>query len=124
MPEFNYLTTHVGSVSHTDAHNLSTRLLSMLDIPCWLQLPRRDFRENIYTQYAPTLPGAVVIEETPRSIWSTSILFTPMIYPLSTDSWKSVISIIRELPPNEAAIPDGIVADFSNIPAGSHIPTS
>jgi hypothetical protein len=34
----------------------------MLDIPCWLQLPRRDFRENIYTQYAPTLPGAVVDE--------------------------------------------------------------
>jgi len=49
MPEFNFLTTHVGSAPHTDAHDLNARLLSMLDIPCWLQLPRRDFRENIYT---------------------------------------------------------------------------
>lgn len=60
MTEFNFLTTHVGSAPHTDAHKLNERLLSLLDIPCWLQLPRRDFRENIYTQYAPTLPGAVV----------------------------------------------------------------
>jgi hypothetical protein len=37
MPEFNYLTTHVGSVPHTDAHDLTARLLSILDIPCWLQ---------------------------------------------------------------------------------------
>jgi len=29
--------------AHTDAHDLSARLLSMLDIPCWLQLPQRDF---------------------------------------------------------------------------------
>ena len=68
MPEFNFLTTHVGSAPHTDAHDLNARLLSMLDIPCWLQLPRRDFRENIYTQYAPTLPGAVVLEEKEKAI--------------------------------------------------------
>jgi hypothetical protein len=68
MPEFNYLTTHVGSVPHIEAHDLNTRLLSMLDIPCWLQLVRRDFRENIYTQYAPTLPGAVVLEEKEKAV--------------------------------------------------------
>ncbi len=68
MPEFNYLTTHVGSVPHKDAHDLNARLLSILDIPCWLQLPRRDFRENIYTQYAPTLPGAVVREDKEKAI--------------------------------------------------------
>ena len=72
MPEFNYLTTHVGSVPHTDAHDLTARLLSILDIPCWLQLPRRDFRENIYTQYAPTLPGAVVLEDKEKAIIDTS----------------------------------------------------
>ena len=60
MPDFNFLTTHVGSAPHKDARELNTRLLERLDIPCWLQLPRLDFRENIYTQYAPTLPGAVV----------------------------------------------------------------
>jgi len=72
MLEFNFLTTHVGSVPHTDAHELTTRLLPLLDIPCWLQLPRRDFRENIYTQYAPTLPGAVVLEEKEKAIIDTS----------------------------------------------------
>lgn len=68
MPEFYFLTTHIGSVPHSDTQALNTRLLSMLDIPCWLQLPRRDFRENIYTQYAPTLPGAVVLEEKEKAI--------------------------------------------------------
>lgn len=68
MPLFNFLTTHVGSAPHTDFHALNARLLSMLDIPCWLQLPRRDFRENIYTQYAPTLPGAVVLEEKEKAV--------------------------------------------------------
>ncbi len=68
MPEFNFLTTHVGSVPHSDAQAVNARLLSMLDIPCWLQLPRRDFRENIYTQYAPTLPGAVVLEEKEKAV--------------------------------------------------------
>ena len=72
MPEFNYLTTHVGSVPHTDAGKLNARLLSRLDIPCWPQLVRRDFRENIYTQYAPTLPGAVILEEKEKAIIDTS----------------------------------------------------
>jgi hypothetical protein len=80
MPEFNYLTTHVGSVPHTVARELNARLLSTLDIPCWLQprplvagqLPRRDFRENIYTQYAPTLPGAVVLADKEKAIIDTS----------------------------------------------------
>jgi len=72
MPEFNFLTTHVGSAPHTNASELNARLLSMLDIPCWLQLVRRDFRENIYTQYAPTLPGAVVDEVKEKAIIDTS----------------------------------------------------
>lgn len=72
MPEFNYLTTHVGSVPHANANELNARLLAMLDIPCWLQLVKRDFRENIYTQYAPSLPGAVVLEEAEKAIIDTS----------------------------------------------------
>jgi hypothetical protein len=72
MTEFNYLTTHVGSVPHTQADELNARLRSTLNIPCWLQLVRRDFRENIYTQYAPTLPGAVVLEEKEKAIIDTS----------------------------------------------------
>ncbi len=72
MSQFNYLTTHVGSVPHANAHELNSRLLSTLDIPCWLQLPRRDFRENIYTQYAPTLPGAIVDETREKAYIDTS----------------------------------------------------
>ena len=72
VPEFNYHTTHVGSVPHTEAHELNARLLSTLDIPCWLQLPRLDFHENMYTQYAPTLPGAVVDEAKKKAFIDTS----------------------------------------------------
>lgn len=72
MSEFNYLTTHVGSVPHADAHDLTANLLSNLDIPCWLQRPRRDFRENIYTQYAPTLPGAVVLADKEKAVINLS----------------------------------------------------
>ena len=72
MPEFNFLTTHVGSVPHTDPHDLNAHLLSTLDIPCWLQLARLDFRENMYTQYAPSLPGAVVDEAREKAFVDTS----------------------------------------------------
>jgi len=72
VPDFNYLTTHVGSVPHIDAETLTRQLNTLLDIPSWLQLPRRDFRENIYTQYAPTLPSAVVDEEKEKAHIDTS----------------------------------------------------
>jgi hypothetical protein len=68
---FHYLTTHVGSVPHKDPAELTARLCSLLDIPAWLQLPRRSFRENIYTQYALTLPGVVVDEEKEKAVMHT-----------------------------------------------------
>jgi hypothetical protein len=57
MTDFNYLTTHVGSVPHLEAHELSARLNDLLDAPAWVQLPRRSFRESMYVQYSPTLPA-------------------------------------------------------------------
>ena len=66
-----FLTTHVGSVPHKDPVDLTHRLASKLDIPCWLQLPRRHYLENIYTQYAATLPGAVVDAEKEKAIMRT-----------------------------------------------------
>jgi len=57
MPEFNFLTTHVGSVPHRDADGLVDELSSLLDVPAWPQLPRRSFRENMYVQYSPLLPA-------------------------------------------------------------------
>lgn len=57
MTEFNYWTTHVGSVPHLEAHELSARLNHLLDAPAWTQHPRRSFRESMYVQYSPTLPS-------------------------------------------------------------------
>jgi hypothetical protein len=68
MTDFNFLTTHVGSAPHTEALALNKHLVDVLDIPAWLQLPRRSFRENIYTQFAPTLPGLQVDEEREKAI--------------------------------------------------------
>lgn len=57
MTEFNFLTTHVGSVPHSTVDGLPGKLTRLLDVPAWPQLPRRSFRENMYTQYSPTLPA-------------------------------------------------------------------
>ena len=71
MTDFHFLTTHVGSVPHKDPVELTRRLSALLDIPAWLQLPRRNYLENIYTQYAATLPGAVVDAEKEKAIMRT-----------------------------------------------------
>jgi hypothetical protein len=68
MTDFHFLTTHVGSVPHKDPVDLTHRLASLLDIPAWLQLPRRNYLENIYTHYAATLPGVVVDSEKEKAI--------------------------------------------------------
>jgi hypothetical protein len=57
MKDFNFLTTHVGSVPYPSADGLTEKLTSLLDVPAWPQLPRRSFRENMYTQYSPPLPS-------------------------------------------------------------------
>ena len=62
MPEFNYLTTHLGSVPHPEPGDLPGRLADMLDIPAWTQHPKRSFRESMYVQFATNLPGVVVDE--------------------------------------------------------------
>jgi methionine synthase II (cobalamin-independent) len=72
MPNFHFLTTHVGSVPHKDPTELTHRIASLLDIPCWLQLPRRHYLENIYTQYAATLPGAAVDAEKEKAVMHTN----------------------------------------------------
>jgi len=59
MPEFHYITTHVGSVPHPSADAIVHKLVETLDAPAWPQLSRRTFRENMYVQYSPTLPAIV-----------------------------------------------------------------
>jgi hypothetical protein len=57
MSEFNFLTTHVGSVPHSTLNDLIQNLHDTLDIPAWPQLPHRSFHESMYAQYSPTLPA-------------------------------------------------------------------
>lgn len=71
MTNFNFLTTHVGSVPYTSASGLTDRLVSLLDVPAWPQLPRRSFRESMYVQYSPTLPCVAVDDEKEKIIIST-----------------------------------------------------
>lgn len=68
MTDFHFQTTHVGSAPHADPTALTHRLASLLDIPAWLQLPRRHYLENIYTQYAATLPGAFVDPQKEKAV--------------------------------------------------------
>ena len=57
MTDFNFLTTHVGSVPYSTTDGLTEKLAHLLDAPAWPQLPRRSFRESMYVQYSPTLPA-------------------------------------------------------------------
>src|SRR5512147_2420141 len=64
MNDFNFLTTHVGSLPHTQLDGLPERLTALLDVPAWPQLPRRSFRESMYVQFSPSLPA--VCEDSAR----------------------------------------------------------
>jgi len=67
-----FQTTLVGSFPHTDATAISQRILAAADIPVWPQLPRRTFRENMYTQYGAGLPGIVIDEAKEKITFDTS----------------------------------------------------
>jgi len=57
MTNFNFLTTHVGSVPYVETNGLAEKLVRLLDVPAWAQLSRRSFRENMYVQYSSLLPA-------------------------------------------------------------------
>src|SRR5689334_20290192 len=57
-----FLTTTIGSMPFPDGETICKRLVSILDIPAWPQLPRRSFHESMYVQYSPALPGIVLDE--------------------------------------------------------------
>lgn len=56
--------TGVGSLPHTDPDRAIGPILEVFrEVPCWPQLPRRTFLENMYVQYAAGLPGAAIERE-------------------------------------------------------------
>ena len=72
MPEFQFLTTHVGSVPHPTADDLSKQLVDLLDVPAWPQLSKRSFRENMYVQYSSLLPAIREDAEQEKVFFDTS----------------------------------------------------
>lgn len=55
-----FLTTGIGSLPYIDAEKAVKLSCSRFDIPFWPQLPRRNFNENMYTQFSQGLPGLVM----------------------------------------------------------------
>ena len=61
--QFNCAITGVGSLPETDAQKaVETVLKNFPEIPFWPQLPKKDFREEMYFQYIEGFPGLVFSE--------------------------------------------------------------
>lgn len=76
---FNFNTTLVGSFPHATPAAACARILAAADIPVWPQLPRRTFRENMYTQYTHGLPGIVIDDEGERVYFNTAEDLSPAL---------------------------------------------
>jgi methionine synthase II (cobalamin-independent) len=74
-----FVTTLIGSFPHLDSAALCQRLIDAVQIPAWPQLPRRTFRENMYTQYSAGLPGIVVDDAHQKVYFDTSGDLSPAL---------------------------------------------
>jgi hypothetical protein len=66
-----FVTTQIGSMPYQNPDHICERLVSLLDIPAWPQLPRRSFHESMYVQYSPALPGIVMDKEKEKILFNT-----------------------------------------------------
>jgi methionine synthase II (cobalamin-independent) len=66
-----FWTTHVGSLPHTTVNGIPEKLIALMDIPAWPQLPKRSFRESMYVQYGAGLPNVIVDEEKGKIVIDT-----------------------------------------------------
>lgn len=71
-PNFNFMTTLIGSFPHQEPDQIIEKILASADIPAWPQLPRRDFRESIYIQYSASLPCTVLDPQAEKVSFDTS----------------------------------------------------
>lgn len=74
-----FITTLIGSFPYTDGAALCARLVNTVQVPAWPQLPRRTFRENMYTQYSAGLPGIVVDEAHQKVYFDTTADLSPAL---------------------------------------------
>lgn len=66
--ELTLLSTAIGSLPFVDATEACRVMTDILPIPAWPQLPRRNFKENMYAQYSEGFPGTVV-DEAHERVW-------------------------------------------------------
>lgn len=58
-----FSTTAIGSIGCKDVGRAIELYKKYLDIPTWPQLPKKNFRENMYVQFSEALPGVEIFEE-------------------------------------------------------------
>lgn len=59
--------TAIGSLPHRDPERAVSLVQEFFpEIPCWPQLPRRDFRENMYAQFSEGVPAIRIDTATER----------------------------------------------------------
>lgn len=55
-----FLTTGIGSLPYLDAGKSVRMICDNFDIPFWPQLPKRSFKEDMYSQFSQGLPGVII----------------------------------------------------------------
>ena len=66
-----FLTIGIGSLPYINAVKSVEQVFKAFDIPFWPQLPKRSFKENMYSQFSQGLPG-LVLDEKKRVIYVDS----------------------------------------------------
>lgn len=69
------LATAIGSLPHKDIKNAcKIMLIGLPEAPPWPQLPKRSFKENMYTQYSENLPCIKIDMAKEKIYFDTSIV--------------------------------------------------
>jgi len=64
MNTFSFQATGIGSLGHCNSKDAVSLVLEVFpEIPFWVQLPQRSFKENMYVQFSEGIPGIVIKEE-------------------------------------------------------------
>ena len=75
---FNCIATGIGSLPITDPDKAADLSVTYLpEAPIWPQLPQKDFREHMDSQYSESLPGLRLNEAKERFFFDTSKDLTP-----------------------------------------------
>lgn len=98
MNEFNFLSTHVGSVPHHLPDGLTDWLVKELDIPAWPQFPHRSFRESMYVQYSSNLPAIRTDADKEKIYFDTTGDLTPDLEKFYSDILEDNLEAFALIP--------------------------